>query len=159
MWQVIVEVMKLAVDVSKRTAQIRTAVYGKDVRENLAGGIEDIANDVNKFEESIDKNQEDFKNKIVNEQNKYEAKVNNEWSDYKEIMDQDELTRKNNEDTRISNEATRQGNEGLRQDMYTEFRGYTNELATVGKISYEIDGGWIGDEDDGTGLNIDGGTL
>ena len=43
--------------------------------------------------------------------------------------------------------------------MYENFRDYTNELATAGKISYEIDGGWIGDEDDGTGLNIDGGTL
>jgi hypothetical protein len=41
---------------------------------------------------------------------------------------------------------------------YTTFTNYTNGLATVGRIAYEIDGGWLG-TNDGSGLNIEGGWL
>lgn len=161
MWQAIQEVVQVAVDVSKRTAQIRTAVHGKDVRENIAGGIEDIANDENNFEESIDKNQEDFKNKIVNEQNKYEAKVNNEWSDYKEIMDSDESIRKANEEIRQSNETVRIANEGTRQTVYNDFRDMLNTSEKIGRLPYLFDGGAFGDSGDTNNwvLSMDGGSF
>lgn len=117
----------MAVDVSKRTAQIRTAVYGKDVRENIAGGIEDIAGDVNQFENITIQRQNDFEDKITDQQNGYESKVTNEWSDYKEVMDADEATRKsneqsriNNEDGRITSEDTRKQSEITRQNNETE---------------------------------------
>mgnify|MGYP000849547461 CR=1 FL=1 len=147
------------VDVSQEIALILQAIYGKQVRGSLGNGIKKIADEVNKFEDDTTKQQNQFEQDITKQQNDYETNVTGQWSGYKEIMDTDETARKNNENTRIGNESTRQNNEGLRQDMYVDFRSYTNELATVGKISYEIDGGWIGDEDDGTGLNIDGGTL
>lgn len=40
----------MSVDVSQKTEQIRSAIYGKNVRENIAGGIEDIANAENSLE-------------------------------------------------------------------------------------------------------------
>lgn len=106
----------MAVDVSKRTAQIRTAVYGKDVRENIAGGIEDIAGEVNQFEDVT-----------TQRQNDYESNVNKQWSDYKEIMDSDEAIRKadeeirkSNEDGRITSEDTRKQAEITRKNNETE---------------------------------------
>jgi len=117
----------MAFDVSKRTAQIRTAVYGKDVRENIAGGIEDIAGDVNQFEEDSTNQQTEFQKNITKQQNDYESNVNNQWSDYKEIMDSDEAIRKaneeirkSNEDGRITSEDTRKQSEITRQNNETE---------------------------------------
>jgi len=140
----------VAVDVSKRTAQIRTAVYGKDVRENIAGGIEDIAGEVNQFEDVTTQRQDD-----------YEENINKQWSDYKEIMDADEATRKNNEDTRISNENIRIANEGTRQTVYNDFRDMLNTSEQIGRLPYLFDGGAFDDSGD-TGtwtLSMDGGSF
>lgn len=79
----------MAVDVSKRTAQIRTATYGKDVRENIAGGIEDIAGEMNNYEENMDQKESS--------------------------RETSETTRQQNEATRQQNEATRQEDETARQ--------------------------------------------
>ena len=129
----------MAIDVSKRTAQIRTAIYGKDVRENISGGIEDIAGDVNQFEENS----------------------TNQWNNYKEVMDQDELTRKNNEDARISNENTRIANEGSRQTVYNDFRDMLNTSEKIGRLPYLFDGGAFGDSGDTSNwvLSMDGGSF
>ncbi|MBV4423668.1 hypothetical protein [Clostridium tyrobutyricum] len=140
----------MAIDVSKRTAQIRTAVYGKYVRENIAGGIEDIAGDVNQFEDVT-----------TQRQNDYESNVNKQWSDYKEVMDADEVTRKNNEDTRISNENIRIANEGSRQTVYNDFRNMLNTSEKIGRLPYLFDGGAFGDSGDTNNwvLSMDGGSF
>lgn len=116
----------MAVDVSQRTTQIRTAVYGKDVRENIAGGIEDIAKDVNAFEGSIDKNQDDFKNAITKQQNDYEDKITNRQNDYEADLSKKEsdfeISMENKQQTyeenitgRQNNLEDRQGNLEVRQ--------------------------------------------
>ncbi|WP_368488429.1 hypothetical protein [Clostridium sp. BJN0013] len=113
----------MAVDISQRTNQIRHAVYGKDVRENLAGGIEDIANDVNNFE----------------------GNINNQWSVYKQNMDANESNRGTNENNRISNEIIRQTNEGIRQTVYNDFRDFVNIAQQINRVPYLFDGGSFGD--------------
>ncbi len=151
----------MAIDVSKRTAQIRTAIYGKDVRENIAGGIEDIAGEVNQFEEDSTNQQTEFQKGITKRQNDYESNVNNQWNNYKEVMDQDELTRKNNEDARQSNETVRIANEGSRQTVYNDFRDMLNTSEKIGRLPYLFDGGAFGDGGD-TGtwtLSMDGGSF
>lgn len=151
----------MAVDVSQRTAQIRTAVHGKDVRENIAGGIEDIANDENNFEESITQQEDNFETSITKQQDDYEADVNGQWSTYKQNMDADEATRQANENTRISNETTRQANENTRQTVYNDFRDMLNTSDKIGRLPYLFDGGAFGDGgDSGTWtLSMDGGSF
>jgi len=110
-------------NISDKITQIRQAIYGKDVRENIAGGIEDIAADENQFEINITK-----------QQNDYETVVNNQWNTYKQTMDADETVRKSNEDARQANEKiiennenTRQQNEIVRQNNETDRK--SNETA------------------------------
>jgi hypothetical protein len=98
----------MPVDVSKRTAQIRTAVYGKDVRENIAGGIEDIAGDMNQFETNINNKQD-----IVEQDF---AEIQQEFSG----MWQSETVRQENENIRQTNESTRNTNETTRQNAEDE---------------------------------------
>ncbi|APM39387.1 hypothetical protein [Clostridium kluyveri] len=68
----------MSIDVSQRVAQIRTAEYGKDVRENLAGGIEDIADDVNDFETTSTQQQAQFEVSINSRQTNLENVFNQE---------------------------------------------------------------------------------
>lgn len=103
----------MAVDVSQRTAQIRTAVHGKDVRENIAGGIEDIAGDVNQFETNTDNRQDTVEQDFSN--------MKKQFSD----MQQSETVRQENENIRQENESTRNTNETARQNA--EVGRATNE--------------------------------
>ncbi|MBV4450171.1 hypothetical protein KM792_10955 [Clostridium tyrobutyricum] len=114
-------------DISGKVAQIRQATYGKDVRESLASGIEDIANDVNKFEndtedkqddfeQNITKKQNDYENDMNQKQNDYEKKINAEWNVYKEDMDASESIRQSNEQSRENSEHSRKENETVRQE-------------------------------------------
>jgi predicted phage gp36 major capsid-like protein len=98
----------VAVDISKRTAQIRAAVHGKDVRENIAGGIEDIAGDVNQFETNTDNRQDTVEQGF--------SEIQQEFSD----MQQSEVERRENENTRQNDESTRQTNETARQNAEAE---------------------------------------
>ena len=97
----------MAVDVSQRTAQIRTAVHGKDVRENIAGGIEDIAGDVNQFETNTDNRQDTVEQDFSN--------MKKQFSD----MQQSEVERQENENTRQNNESARNTSETARQGAET----------------------------------------
>jgi hypothetical protein len=106
-------VVQVAVDVSQRTAQIRTAVHGKDVRENIAGGIEDIAGDVNQFETNTDNRQDTVEQDFSN--------MKKQFSD----MQQSEVERQENENTRQNNESTRNTSETARQNA--EAKRATNE--------------------------------
>lgn len=81
----------MAVDVSNRTNQIRHAVYGKDVRENIAGGIEDIAAEVNKFEGNMDNEFGDYKNELNQKLVNYENEINGDFDNYRKEINQKQL--------------------------------------------------------------------
>lgn len=98
----------MAVDVSQETTQIRHAVYGKEVRESLAGGIEKIAGDVNQFEGNIDNRQDTVEQDF--------SEIQEQFSE----MQQSEATRQSNENTRQVNETIRQTNETTRQNAEAE---------------------------------------
>ena len=128
------------VNVDDKTSQIRLAVYGKDVRESLASGIEAIADEVNKFENSTNNKQTEYENKINKDlseykeslnqrQSDYETKINNEFVEYKNNVDEDISAYKinlngewknykqiidNDELDRKENEIVRQCNEKIR---------------------------------------------
>jgi hypothetical protein len=99
----------MPVDVSQRTNQIRHAVYGKDVRENIAGGIEDIAGEMNNYEENMDQKESTRKTA--------------------------EIARQNNEDTRQENEQARETNESNRvaaeNNRANEFNTIKNDYETA----------------------------
>lgn len=161
MWQVIVEVMEVAVDVSKECNFINQAIRGGEVRSSLSGGILKIADEVNRFEDDTSEQQNNFKENITKQQNDYESNVNGQWSTYKQTMDADEATRESNENTRINNETTRQTNEGSRQTVYNEFRDFVNTSTHVNRVPYLFDGGAFGDSGDTNNwvLSMDGGSF
>ncbi|WP_039653745.1 hypothetical protein [Clostridium tyrobutyricum] len=127
----------MGVDVSKECDFINQAILGGDVRKSLSGGIKKVADEVNKFEDDttdqqtkfirdttkrqddyenkITKQQNDYEDNITSNQNTYEDKVNTQWSEYKEIMDEDEASRKSNEHDRLNNENERTSNEDIRK--------------------------------------------
>lgn len=156
-------------NIRDKTAQIRQAVYGKDVRENIASGIEAISDQQDSYEQNL-----------TDRQNDYETIVNNEWNNYKTNMDAAEQTREVNEDIRQSNEqirqdtfnnnettrqntfnqneTTRQANEVTRQEVYTEFRDFVNTAQQINRVPYLFDGGDFGDTSSAV-LTIDGGDF
>ncbi|WP_373845049.1 hypothetical protein [Clostridium sp.] len=81
----------MAVDVSNRTNQIRHAVYGKEVRENIAGGIEDIAGELNRYEGNLDNEFDDYKKEMNQKQADYENKINSDFAEYREEINQKQL--------------------------------------------------------------------
>ena len=94
----------MAVDVSQRTNQIRHAVYGKDVRENIAGGIEDIAGEVNGYEDKITKQQNDYETNLSKKENDFETSMENKRKAYEENI----TGRQDNLENRQKNLETRQ---------------------------------------------------
>lgn len=112
----------MAVNISQRTAQIRTAVHGKDVRENIAGGLEDIAAAENQFEanmkalettyqNTLEKRQADYETAIIKQQNDYETKINGEFDDFETAQKQEQtdfeasqMREQNNYETKINGE-------------------------------------------------------
>ncbi|MCH3962697.1 MAG: hypothetical protein LKE46_00245 [Clostridium sp.] len=105
----------MSVDVSQETAQIRHAVYGKEVRESLAHGIEKIAGDVNQFEETIDKDQQDFKDEITKRQDDYETSLSKKENDFEDNMEDKQQAYEENITGRQDNLEDRQGKLEVRQ--------------------------------------------
>ena len=136
-------------NIADKVAQIRQAIFGKDVRENIASGIEAINSEV------------------VNTTNRQNA------------IDAQEATRQSNENTRIANENQRQTqeqnrintfdtNEGNRQSLFstneterdaviTQFKAWYNSSSLTGRLPFVIDGGNFGDSR--TGATYDGGNF
>ena len=75
-------------NIADKVAQIRQAIFGKDVRESIASGIEAINSEV------VD------------------------TTSRQKVIDDQEATRQSNENIRISNENTRQSQEGIRQSTF-----------------------------------------
>ena len=136
-------------NIADKVAQIRQAIFGKDVRENIASGIEAINSEV------------------VNTTNRQNA------------IDAQEATRQSNENTRIANENQRQTqeqnrintfntNEGNRQSLFStneterdaviaQFKAWYNSSSLTGRLPFVIDGGNFGDSR--TGATYDGGNF
>ena len=147
-------------NIADKVAQIRQAIFGKDVRESIASGIEAINSEV------------------VNTTNRQNA------------IDAQEATRQSNENTRITNENTRQTqetdrkstfntnetarqtafdtNETARSDTFNtneverdsviaQFKAWYNSSSLTGRLPFVIDGGNFGDSR--TGATYDGGDF
>ena len=136
-------------NIADKVAQIRQAIFGKDVRENIASGIEAINSEV------------------VNTTNRQNA------------IDAQEATRQSNENTRIANENQRQTqeqnrmntfntNETARSDTFNtneterdaviaRFKTWYNSSSLTGRLPFVIDGGNFGDSR--TGATYDGGDF
>lgn len=110
----------MAVDVSKECDFINQAIFGGDVRRSLSGGIQKIADEVNKFEDDIDKDQEDFKNDITERQNDYEDKITKQQNDYETNLSEKEndfeTSMKNKQQAYEENITGRQDNLENRQE-------------------------------------------
>lgn len=166
----------MSVDVSKECDFINQAIKGGEVRSSLSGGIQKIADEVNKFENDTEQHQNDYENdltqkendfekNVTNQQNNYESNLNTRQDEYESNINKSESirianenTRQENEDTRESNEVTRQGNETTRQTVYNEFRNFVNTAQQINRVPYLVDGGNLGDTSS-TGLTLDGGDL
>ena len=129
-------------NIADKVAQIRQAIFGKDVRESIASGIEAINSEV------------------VNTTNR------------QNVIDSQEQSRISNETIRQSQEASRVStfdtNEGNRQSLFstneterdaviTQFKAWYNSSSLTGRLPFVIDGGNFGDSR--TGATYDGGDF
>ncbi|OAA94078.1 hypothetical protein [Clostridium coskatii] len=73
----------MSVDVSKECDFINQAIKGGEVRKSLSGGIQKIADEVNKYEDAQNQEQTDFENAQKREQSNYETKIDVEFDNYK----------------------------------------------------------------------------
>lgn len=68
----------MAVDISQETQAIRTAVFAKDVRDNIAGGLDTMASEINTYENNLSSDNDQFKTDIGNRQTNLENTFNQE---------------------------------------------------------------------------------
>lgn len=106
----------MAVDVSKYTTPIKTAVMAREVRDNIADGIDAIASEVNTYEEQLSTDNDQFKEDITKQES---ARVTAE------------ATRVSAETTRQANETTRQTAEASRVTAETARETAFNGMAHV----------------------------
>lgn len=136
-------------DIAGKVAQIRQAIFGKDVRENIASGIEAINTECENTttrQDAVD----------ANEQSRVDAE---------NIRKSNEITRQSQEQTRIntfnSNEANRETlfttNETERDTVIAQFKAWYNSSSLTGRLPFKIDGGDFGDSR--TGATYDGGNF
>lgn len=147
-------------NISDKVAQIRQAIYGKDVRENIASGIEAINAEVvnTTGRQNVIDSQETTR--IANEN----IRINNENT--RQSQEQSRST------TFINNEAARQNtfdtNETARSDTFNtneverdsviaQFKAWYNSSSLTGRLPFVIDGGNFGDSR--TGATYDGGDF
>ncbi len=133
-------------NVADKVIKIRQAVYGRDVREYIASGIEAINTEVENTtsrQDAIDANEDQRKrnetDRINNENNRQKAE------------DTRNKKEKDREDKFILNENNRQNvfnsREQEREEWYTEFRKWYNEQAIKGRLPVNLDGGYFGEDD------------
>lgn len=132
-------------NITDKTTQIRNAVYGKDVREAIASGIEAISNQQDLYEQNLTSRQDTFETSITNRQNDYESNLTSRQDTFEQRLNDAETVRSNNENTRQFNEQTRQANEATRQNIYNEFRDFVNTAQQINRVPYLFDGGDFGD--------------
>lgn len=96
----------MAVDISQQTQAIRTAVFAKDVRSSIAGGLDTMASEVNTYEGSLSTDNDQFKADITAEEAQHTQAENARVTA--------ETARANAETTRQANETSRQTVEASR---------------------------------------------
>lgn len=67
----------MSVDVSQYTTPIKTAVAARTVRDNIAGGIDAVANEMNNYEAQLSADNDQFKDDIGTRQTSLETKQTN----------------------------------------------------------------------------------
>ena len=147
-------------NIADKVAQIRQAIFGKDVRESIASGIEAINSEVVSTT---------ARQKVIDGQE--QTRISNE-----KIRQSQEKIRQSQEASRVStfdnNETNRQNtfdtNEGNRQSLFstneterdaviTQFKAWYNSSSLTGRLPFVIDGGNFGDSR--TGATYDGGNF
>lgn len=123
-------------DIAAKVAQIRQAVYGKEVRESIASGIEAINSEVvsTTGRQNVIDGQESTR--INNENTRISNDASRTTSENTRISN--ETNRISNENTRIINENNRQSQETTRQNIfvtnedirYTSFNANENDRST-----------------------------
>ena len=129
-------------NIADKVAQIRQAIFGKDVRESIASGIEAINSEVVSTT---------ARQKVIDSQE--QTRISNET-----IRQSQEATRRNTFDT---NEGNRQSlfssNETERDAVIAQFKAWYNSSSLTGRLPFVIDGGNFGDSR--TGATYDGGNF
>lgn len=120
-------------NILNKTAQIRNAIHGKDVRESLASGIEAISDQQDLYEQNMNI----AENTRVNSENTRQTNESNRVSaeNIRTINEQQRIT---NEDTREGNETTRIANESSR---LSEFQTILNQVVSDFNIATETSQG------------------
>ena len=155
-------------NVSNNVRQIRQAVYGRDVRESIASGIEAINAEVENTtsrQDVIDVNEDQRKRNEINRINKEnerqkseETRIQNETNrqvDHdvrqEEMLKDHEENQKKMKDEFTNNENSRQNifnsREEERERWYSEFRNWYNEQSIKGRFPVNLDGGYFGEDD------------
>ena len=147
-------------NIADKVAQIRQAVFGKDVRESIASGIEAINSEVVSTT---------ARQKVIDGQE--QTRISNE-----KIRQSQETIRQSKEASRVStfdnNETERQNtfdtNEGNRQSLFSsnevdrnatmvEFKNWYTTATSTGSLPSIVDGGNL--RDPRSGATYDGGDL
>jgi hypothetical protein len=96
------------------TALIRSAIYGKDVRESIAVGIEQISDKEDAFELRVINNNDVFQQGIITRESTFETNITNKETAFENSINNSEITRVNNEITRVAAETSRANTETAR---------------------------------------------
>lgn len=72
----------MAVDISQQVQQIRTAVFARDVRDSIAGGLDTMASQINQYEEDLSSQQDSVTERQTNLENQYTQQISNNISSH-----------------------------------------------------------------------------
>lgn len=133
----------MAVDVSKYTTPIKTAVMAREVRDNIADGIDAIASEVNTYEETLSADNDQFKEDITTKEKAH--------SDAENARVVAENVRQTNEENRQVAESGRVAAESNRE---TAFSGMTHVDANL-EISSARNSNITGKQYDTVGHRMD----
>ena len=140
-------------NIADKVAQIRQAIFGKDVRESIASGIEAINSEVvgTTARQNVIDSQE--QTRISNENTRQTQET-----DRKSTFNTNETARQTTFDT---NETARSDtfntNETERDAVIAQFKAWYNSSSLTGRLPFVIDGGNFGDSR--TGATYDGGNF
>lgn len=158
-------------NITDKIAAIRLAIFGKDVRESIASGIEAINAEVESTTERQNVIDSQEATRISNENTRKSNETARKSAESSRVttFDNNEIYRKNSfttsENARIAtfnaNEANRESlfstNETERDAVIAKFKYWYNSSSLTGGLPFMIDGGNFGDSR--TGTTYDGGNF
>ena len=158
-------------NIADKVAQIRQAIFGKDVRESIASGIEAINSEVvsTTARQNVIDGQEATRQSNENTRIANENTRQTQETDRKSTFNTNETARKStfntNETARQTtfdtNETARSDtfntNEVERDSVIAQFKAWYNSSSLTGRLPFVIDGGNFGDSR--TGATYDGGDF